>query len=281
MRADRVFAGLLGLGLIVLILPLGLGLRLTPCLAIGSACWFDVVGSVCHLLDRAGLHQRIALVGIGLLAIAAVTIGQVIWSIRRQLRATRQFLATLHPSARDGRLARAARHVGLIERVTLIAGAGAFSGCIGFWRPRILVSEDLVQTLTARQLEAILWHERYHAERRDPLRLLIGRALRDGLSWFPLVGALERYFELLTELAADRQAVMKQGGPAGLAGALYHLLTRPVALPSAAAIAGSTQTTARIDSLLNPAWQPRLHLSLAEWGPAVGLGVLALCLLFL
>jgi Zn-dependent protease with chaperone function len=280
---NRVFVTLLGAGLIALALLVSLGLRFAPCLAIGSACWLDAVGSVCRLLDRAGFHERAVLVGVGLLAVAAVSFGRLIWSVRRQLRATRRFLATIRPGAVGAaadRLARAAQRVGIAQPVVLVAGPGVFSGCVGLWRPRIVVSETLVAALTPRQLEAILWHERYHLERRDPLRLLVGRAVRDGLSWLPVIGALERHFELLVELAADRQAVAMQRDPSGLAGALGRLLAAPK-VPSAVAVAGISQTAARIDSLLDPAWHPRLDLSLAEWGPTIGLSVLALCLLFL
>lgn len=284
MNPNRAFYPLLGLGVIGLALPTALGARFAPCLALGSACWLETVDAACRLLERAGLHPATALVGAALLAGSCFTSGRLIWSAWRQLQATRRFLATLQTSTavtERERLTQAAERVGVSQAVTLIAGQTPRSCCYGFRRPHILVSEGLIRALEPHQLEAVLWHERRHLENRDPLRLFLGRLVRDSLPWLPLVGALERYFELLTELAADRQAVRIQQSPAGLAGALYRLLTSGGDASGLGAVAGLSQTSVRIDHLLDPSSAPRLQLRLWEWGATTLLATLAFCLLFL
>ena len=63
-------------------------------------------------------------------------------------------------------------------------------------------------------------HEGHHADRRDPLRILIARAIGDAYS----VRALPSRERALAELAADAAAV-RSGGVAALAGALLAFET--------------------------------------------------------
>jgi hypothetical protein len=87
--------------------------------------------------------------------------------------------------------------------------------CSGLLRPRVYVSEGALATLSAPELAAVVAHEGHHADRRDPLRLLIARAIGDAYS----LRALPRREQALAELAADAAAV-RRSGTAPLASAL-------------------------------------------------------------
>ena len=77
------------------------------------------------------------------------------------------------------------------------------------------VSAGALATLSAAELAAVVAHEGHHADRRDPLRILIARAIGDAYS----LPALARREQALAELAADDAAV-RRGGKAPLASAL-------------------------------------------------------------
>jgi hypothetical protein len=79
----------------------------------------------------------------------------------------------------------------------------------------VYVSTAAVERLGADELAAVVTHEAHHAERRDPLRILIARAIGDAYS----LGALPRREQALAELAADA-AVVRSRGAAPLASAL-------------------------------------------------------------
>jgi hypothetical protein len=78
--------------------------------------------------------------------------------------------------------------------------------CAGFLRPRIYLSTAAV-ALPGEQLHAIVAHERHHLSRRDPLRLLVARALSEALFFLPALRRLTARYEAVAELAADEAAV--------------------------------------------------------------------------
>lgn len=99
--------------------------------------------------------------------------------------------------------------------VRVMPGAVPRAFCSGLARPRVYVSEGLLAALGDRELAAVVAHEGHHADRRDPLRLLIARAIGEAYS----LRMLPRREQALAELAADAAAV-RRGGAAPLASAL-------------------------------------------------------------
>lgn len=113
---------------------------------------------------------------------------------------------------------------GLIPRnqLYLLADPRAYAACIGIWRPGIYVSAGLVDMLPPVQLRAVLAHEESHRRRRDPLRLLVWRALARRLVFVPWVEGLAVCAELRAEIRADRFACAHTA-PAQLAEALLRV----------------------------------------------------------
>jgi Zn-dependent protease with chaperone function len=101
------------------------------------------------------------------------------------------------------------------RRVAIVAGQQPLAFCAGLLRPRVYVSQGACSALGEDELAAVVEHESHHARRRDPLRILIARAVGDAYS----IGALPRREQALAELAADAAAVRSRGA-APLASAL-------------------------------------------------------------
>ena len=99
--------------------------------------------------------------------------------------------------------------------VAVVPGETPRAFCSGLVRPRIYVSEGALALFGERELAAVVAHEAHHADRRDPLRLLVARAVGDAYS----LRTLPRREQALSELAADAAAV-RRGGAAPLASAL-------------------------------------------------------------
>ena len=146
----------------------------------------------------------LALAGIGL----AVPLRGIV-SVVRQVRATRRLCRALPvEETRPGS-----------PPVVVVQDERPLAFCCGLLRPRVFVSTGARQLLDEGELHAVLVHERHHARRRDPLRLLVARALRDAVFFVPVLTLCQARFSALAELAADRSAMAAAGvGP--LAGAL-------------------------------------------------------------
>ena len=96
------------------------------------------------------------------------------------------------------------------RRVRVIGSTRALAFCAGLLRPRIYVSEGALARLRPAELDAIVVHEAHHAGRRDPLRILVARAIGS---------AFGRREQTLADLSADAAAA-RRVGDAPLASAL-------------------------------------------------------------
>lgn len=90
---------------------------------------------------------------------------------------------------------------------------------VGVWRPMILVPHRFVG-LTADVRRAILGHERLHARRRDPLRVLIGELWCACLWFHPGARILVSRLELAREMCLDRETIAMTGDRRAYAKAL-------------------------------------------------------------
>lgn len=207
-RAGRSFAGILAIGLA----PLGLaGL---------VVCGAMVAPGVSGALD---LDGRPAVAVVTLFAtVTAIGAGLGARSLGRHWCSSRNLAALVARRGRPSapRVSRVARAQGLREvDVIVVDDDGSYAYTIGAWRPRIVVSRGLVEAADDAQLGAVLAHERYHVGHRDPLRIVVARAIDAAMFFVPATSALVARYRLARELEADRWAVSRYGRPA-LAGAL-------------------------------------------------------------
>lgn len=108
----------------------------------------------------------------------------------------------------------------------------------------------MIERMSADELQAVLAHERYHVRNRDPLKVVIARALSRAFFVLPAIGWLHHRYLARRELAADRRAV-KESGRQSLVGALVKAVAGPhwSDLGGAAAIAGDDHLELRVSQL--------------------------------
>jgi beta-lactamase regulating signal transducer with metallopeptidase domain len=117
-------------------------------------------------------------------------------------------------------------------------------------------------------LEAIILHEKYHIENRDPLKIILGRMVTSALFFVPVLKAVFRRYLIENEVAADRSAIEYQGHGRGIAGALYKVSLSKSMVVHAAANAGDALEY-RIDYLAKHQLRtkpaiPKLHLAVSS-----------------
>jgi Zn-dependent protease with chaperone function len=168
-----------------------------------------------HVASRAGSHQ-ISILGVTLaypsanaeaiviLALAAVGLAVIGLAV---LAAAQELAGAI----RLGRRLKAARPV-QSNGALVIADEVPRAFCAGFFRPRTYISSAALSLLDEPALDAVLAHERHHAERRDPLRLATMRVIARALFFLPTMAELARRQVSLTELGADENAVIAASG---------------------------------------------------------------------
>jgi len=165
----------------------------------------DVLLAALEALPRGEVHTRGTLL-IALALFDLVALIRVLGSVSRGVSAHRRLAARI-PVLEERVVAG--------RPVRVVAGARPLAFCAGLLRPRVYVSEGALEALGGDALAAVVVHESHHAARRDPLRILVARAIGDAYS----LGSLSGREQALAELAADAAAV-RSGGPAPLAAAL-------------------------------------------------------------
>ena len=173
-------------------------------------------------------------------------------SLRRQLTATSQldehiFRRRLPPSPG---LERAAERTGLSGRVHEVDEPTLFSFTYGLFRPHVVVSRGLAETISDEELDAVLVHERYHVRNYDPIKLLIVRTLPSTFFFLPTLRDFRSRYLAGRELAADQRA-LRRGGHRPLAGAIMKVIAGPswAEFGPAAALGGPQFLEARVAQL--------------------------------
>jgi Zn-dependent protease with chaperone function len=106
-----------------------------------------------------------------------------------------------------GRWTRESRELhGLPLTATRIAHDLPLAALFGLLRPRLLLSEALLEALSGEELEAVLAHECAHVAARENLKRFLLRASPDPLALLPGGARLRAAFEAAAEIAADRSA---------------------------------------------------------------------------
>ena len=249
--ARRVWALQLAIGL--------LGVVVTGTALLVAATRIDF--SLPSLGELAAACQRYALSDLGAASVLVLGLGSIslavvaltVASVVRQVRASSRF-------------ERALTCVACVSGASVFEACAPQAFCIGLLRPRVYVSRAALALLDGDELKAVLAHEAHHARRRDPLRLLVARALSDGLFFLPVVRRLAERYAALAELAADESAAQGRGGRRALASALLAFDAHPS--PAAVGIAPE-----RVDHLLghSPRWELPTMLLL---GAVASIGVL-------
>lgn len=197
---------------------------------------------------------------VGLACLVAALGGVAVWLISagRTVRAVALSMAAARRSRRVGR----PLHVpGQSLPVYVIDSERPLLALAGLFRPRIVVSQGIVDALSPEQLDAALGHEQAHWTSRDNLKRLLLMLAPDPFPFYRGARQLDRNWSKFTEWLADDRAV---AGDSGRSLTLAAALVRVARLGSPARYAPLMATLAgpdddlsiRVDRLLRPepAW---------------------------
>jgi beta-lactamase regulating signal transducer with metallopeptidase domain len=225
-------------------------------LVAAAASTYPAVAMACcvaGLLARGNIADVSPLViatAILLIGVATIAVTNAVRTANLAVRDSRRFRRWAETRAIPipSRLTGAINELGLTGRVRLVNSWDQFAVTVGLLRTYVVVSQGLAHALSGSELRAVLAHERAHARRRDPLRLVIGRVLTAHLWFLPAAHDMRVRAECGYELAADRHAVRRFGRPA-LASALLSITLPPPGSSAGAHFAGHDFLADRITQL--------------------------------
>lgn len=125
---------------------------------------------------------------------------------------------------------------------------------MGFIQPKIVLSTGLISLLNEEELQAVIAHELYHKENRDPLTMFLMALCASTIWYIPILQWFNEQYRIIKELLADDYAIDKQGTSVNLSSALLKMLKvgQHEKMAFAYASFADTSVNYRIDYLLDP-----------------------------
>jgi beta-lactamase regulating signal transducer with metallopeptidase domain len=219
---------------------------------VGGDMKFNVI-QLCHTMIRS---LGLTWVGYILNAVVAHTFILTIWLIGRQLWHSHHFYKKLFTR----------RHTMLTTEMNQLYGESGpdailvirhsipMAFVMGLWKPRIIISTEMISMLSASELEAVLHHEWYHKKHNDPLKTFMLSLVASVMWYIPILKWCLRNYRMVREVLADHYAITKLGDPIDLGSALLKLLKGKVAPPMPVSHVSFSDTSInfRIKHILEP-----------------------------
>ena len=135
------------------------------------------------------------------------------------------FRKKLHSHTKANQVFQAlAAKLNLQRSAFLVENKKAFAFCHGIRHPKIYISTTLFGIMNSSELEAILRHEQYHLEHKDPFIMLLAEIAQSLFPFFPLLSDLIHNYRIEREIQADHVAIHALGTSKSLVSVLKKLL---------------------------------------------------------
>jgi Zn-dependent protease with chaperone function len=198
-----------------------------------AAAWILMLGVFVPAFWRFEPRETGEMVGDTLVASAVISAALILAGLRRGWQAsaaTRRVLREWLQNARPLALP------GLRIRAYAIPAEFPVVSLVGIVRPRLFVSERVLQACTPEELAVMVRHERGHLASRDNLKRLLLRVCPNPLPLLSVGRDLERHWQEACEEAADDYAARASAPSAlALANALLRVARMAPARPAAIA----------------------------------------------
>ncbi|WP_144512083.1 M56 family metallopeptidase [Bacillus sp. FJAT-22090] len=140
------------------------------------------------------------------------------------------------------------------EDLIIISHPTPIAITMGFICPKIIISTGLISLLTDEELTAVIAHEMYHQEKRDPLKVFLLSLCASTMGYIPILKWLNKQYRIMQEVLADDFAIKKQETSVHIGSALLKMIKIGVAekMPYAYVSFADTSINYRIEYILNP-----------------------------
>ncbi|WP_391119811.1 M56 family metallopeptidase [Psychrobacillus sp. L3] len=148
------------------------------------------------------------------------------------------------------------------EDLVVISYPGPIAITMGFIRPKIVISTGLINLLNEEELKAVISHEKYHKENRDPLKIFLLSLFASTMGYIPILKWFNQKYRIIQEVLADEFAIEKQKTSVNLGSALLKMLKvgKQEKMPFTYVSFADTSVNYRIEYMLNPI--KKIHLKI-------------------
>ncbi|MFC7686801.1 M56 family metallopeptidase [Ureibacillus sp. GCM10028918] len=140
---------------------------------------------------------------------------------------------------------------------------------IGFVSPKIVLSTGLLNLLSEEELEAVIYHETYHLNNHDPLKIFLLSIGSITLPYIPILKWFNEKYRVIQEVMADELAIEKQETAVHIGSALLKMLKVGKLETKSFAYASFAETSVnyRIEYILNPLkkYQIKVPVIITMW----------------
>ncbi|MGG4489906.1 M56 family metallopeptidase [Metabacillus idriensis] len=141
------------------------------------------------------------------------------------------------------------------ETIQVIDENAVLSLTMGFFRPKIILSTGLLNLLDEGERQAVVLHEMYHQQNRDPLKLFILSVCSSVMWYIPILSWFYQKYRTIRELLADHYAISSLQSSADLGSALLKIVKtnqKKKLLSISYAPFADTAINIRIQKILDP-----------------------------
>ncbi|OAH54762.1 MULTISPECIES: M56 family metallopeptidase [Bacillaceae] len=166
--------------------------------------------------------------------------------------------------------------------IQMISYPAPIAVTMGFFRPKIVLSTGLREMLSDDEFEAVVHHEMYHKQHRDPLTVFIVSFFASIMWYMPILRWVQEQYKMAKELLADEYAIHQQGSSVDLGSALLKMLKagRQMKMPFSYVSFADTSVNYRIHYILDPLTEFPLNVPLKS--AVTSLSIFSIiCLLFI
>ncbi|QHA93740.1 M56 family metallopeptidase [Bacillus sp. N1-1] len=147
-----------------------------------------------------------------------------------------------------------------LHQITVIISEEPIALTYGL-KPKIVLSTALVNMLTEEELRAVMCHEQFHQQHRDPLKKFLITLLVTALWYVPILKWVSKHYQTLREIEADKFAIQQTNNMLDLSSALLKLLKNEHRQRHAFAVSfADTSVNDRIQHILSP--EKEVHATL-------------------
>ncbi|MEI4768989.1 M56 family metallopeptidase [Psychrobacillus sp. FJAT-51614] len=153
---------------------------------------------------------------------------------------------------------------------------------MGFIRPKIVVSTGLINLLNEEELKAVIAHENFHQENRDPFKIFLLTLCSSTMRYIPILKWFNEKYRIIQEVLADEFAIEKQETSMYLGSALLKILKvgKQERMPFTYASFADTSVNYRIQYILNPLKDVEWKIPLREAFLSLAIFIL-ICIFFI
>lgn len=178
-----------------------------------------------------------------------------IWYCGRQLVLSNQFYKKLLHHRDEPLAAELNRsYCGGKPLIVVIRSTVPMAFAMGLVKSRIVLSTGLMELLDPQELQAVIYHERYHQKHGDPLKTFLMSLLSSVMWYIPILKSFQHNYKIIREVLADHYAIEQQGDSVHLGSALLKLLKKnaPASMPFAHVSFADSSVNLRIRRILEP-----------------------------